>query len=56
MKTRDQLNAEYTLTLKNLKQFCGHMIRQTGRGAPEVEVFTTTIINIQTAWQRPSMT
>lgn len=56
MKTREQLNAEYTPTLKQLKHFCGHMIRQTGRGAPETTVFVETIINIQTAWQRPSMT
>lgn len=56
MKTHDQLNAEYTPTLKNLKRFCGQMIRQTGRGAPEVEVFTTIIPNIQTAWQQPSLT
>ncbi len=56
MKTREQLNAEYTLTLKQLKHFCGHMIRQTGRGAPEMEVFVTTIINIETAWQQPSKT
>lgn len=35
MKTHEQLNREYTLTLKQLKHFCGHMIRQTGRGAPE---------------------
>lgn len=56
MKTRDQLNAEYTPTLKRLKHFCGQMIRQTGRGAPEMEVFTTTIINIQTAWKQPRLT
>jgi len=56
MKTRDQLNAEYNPILKQLKRFCGLMIRQTGRGAPEMEVFVDTIINIETAWQQPSIT
>ena len=55
-KTQEQLNAEYTLTLRHLRQFCGRMIQQTGQGAPEIEIFTTTILNIQTAWQQPSLT
>src|SRR3954471_8961819 len=52
MKTREQLNAQYTATLKYLKHFCGQMIRQTGREAPETDTFVTTIINIETAWQQ----
>lgn len=56
MKTREQLNAEYTATLKQLKIFCEQMIRQTGRGAPEMDAFVTTVISIGTAWNQPSGT
>ncbi len=56
MKTREQLNAEYTAALKQLKRFCGQMIRQTGRGAPEMDTFVTTMINIGTAWQQSNWT
>ena len=54
MKTREQLHAEYTTTLKQLNRFCGCMIRQTGRGAPEMDAFVTTMMNIETAWQQSS--
>lgn len=56
MKTREQLNVEYTATLQQLKHFCGCMIGQTGRGAPEMDAFVTTIINIQSAWQQSNRT
>jgi hypothetical protein len=56
MKTQQQLNEEYTTTLKNLNQFCGRMSAQTGWGAPEKDIFQTTRISIATAWKQPEKT